>query len=250
MIHLSDKGVYLPPSPIRKLVPFAEAAKARGIKVYHLNIGQPDIETPREAIEAVRHIDDKVFEYTHSAGIESLRRKMVKYYASVGIEGLTHEDLLMTVGGSEAIFMAMTVCMNPGDEVLVPEPYYANYNGFAMEAGVNIKPIFSTIDNDFALPPMKEFERHITPRTRAILICNPNNPTGYLYSRAELELLRDIVKRHNLFLMCDEVYREFCYDGHKHLSVMNLDGIEENVVMIDSMSKRYSMCGIRLRARI
>ncbi len=250
MIHLSDKGVYLPPSPIRKLVPFAEAAKARGIKVYHLNIGQPDIETPREAIEAVRHIDDKVFEYTHSAGIESLRRKMVKYYASVGIEGLTHEDLLMTVGGSEAIFMAMTVCMNPGDEVLVPEPYYANYNGFAMEAGVNIKPIFSTIDNDFALPPMKEFERHITPRTRAILICNPNNPTGYLYSRAELELLRDIVKRHNLFLMCDEVYREFCYDGHKHLSVMNLDGIEENVVMIDSMSKRYSMCGIRLGALV
>ena len=249
MPNLSEKGIYLPPSPIRKLVPYAEEAKRRGIKVHHLNIGQPDIPTPAVAVEAVRAIHDKVFEYSHSAGIESYRRKLAGYYNDIGIE-LTYEDLLITVGGSEAIFMAMTVCMNPGDEVLVPEPYYANYNGFAMEAGVNIKPIFSTIDNDFALPPMKEFERHITPRTRAILICNPNNPTGYLYSRAELELLRDIVKRHNLFLMCDEVYREFCYDGHKHLSVMNLDGIEENVVMIDSMSKRYSMCGIRLGALV
>ena len=242
---LSEKGIYLPASPIRKLVPYAEEAKRRGIKVHHLNIGQPDIHTPEVAVEAVRAIHDKVFEYSHSAGIESYRRKLAGYYSSVGID-LTYEDLLITVGGSEAIFMALTVCMNPGDEVLVPEPFYANYNGFAMEAGVNIKPIFSTIENDFALPPMEEFERHITPRTKAILICNPNNPTGYLYSQEELNQLRDIVKRYDLFLLSDEVYREYCYDGHKHISVMNLEGIEDNVIMIDSVSKRYSMCGVRL----
>ena len=242
---LSEKGIYLPASPIRKLVPYAEEAKRRGIKVHHLNIGQPDIHTPEVAVEAVRAIHDKVFEYSHSAGIESYRRKLAGYYSSVGID-LTYEDLLITVGGSEAIFMALTVCMNPGDEVLVPEPFYANYNGFAMEAGVNIKPIFSTIENDFALPPMEEFERHITPRTKAILICNPNNPTGYLYSQEELDQLRDIVRRYDLFLLSDEVYREYCYDGHKHISVMNLEGIEDNVVMIDSVSKRYSMCGVRL----
>ncbi len=245
MPNLSEKGIYLPPSPIRKLVPYAEEAKRRGIKVHHLNIGQPDIPTPAVAVEAVRAIHDKVFEYSHSAGIESYRRKLAGYYNDIGIE-LTYEDLLITVGGSEAIFMAMTVCMNPGDEVLVPEPFYANYNGFAMEAGVNIKPIFSTIENDFALPPMEEFERHITPRTKAILICNPNNPTGYLYSQKELNQLRDIVKQYDLFLLSDEVYREYCYDGHKHISVMNLEGIEDNVVMIDSVSKRYSMCGVRL----
>lgn len=244
MPHLSEKGVYLPPSPIRKLVPYAEEAKRKGIKVYHLNIGQPDIATPVEAIEAVKNIKDTVFEYSHSAGVESYRRKLVDYYKSVGIE-LTHEDLLATVGGSEAIFMALTVCLNPGDEVLVPEPFYANYNGFAMEAGVNIKPIFSTIENDFALPPIEEFEKHITPRTKAILICNPNNPTGYLYSMEELNLLRDIVIKHDLYLLSDEVYREFCYDD-KHISVMNLEGIDNNVVMIDSVSKRYSMCGVRL----
>ena len=247
MPNLSEKGIYLPPSPIRKLVPYAEEAKRRGIKVHHLNIGQPDIPTPAVAVEAVRAIHDKVFEYSHSAGIESYRRKLAGYYNDIGIE-LTYEDLLITVGGSEAIFMAMTVCMNPGDEVLVPEPFYANYNGFAMEAGVNIKPIFSTIENDFALPPMEEFERHITPRTKAILICNPNNPTGYLYSQKELNQLRDIVKQYDLFLLSDEVYREYCYDGHKHISVMNLEGIEDNVVMIDSVSKRYSMCGVRLGA--
>ena len=245
MPNLSEKGIYLPPSPIRKLVPYAEEAKCRGIKVHHLNIGQPDIPTPAVAVEAVRAVHDRVFEYSHSAGIESYRRKLAGYYTGIGID-ITYEDLLVTVGGSEAIFMAMTVCMNPGDEVLVPEPFYANYNGFAMEAGVNIKPIFSTIENDFALPPMEEFERHITPRTKAILICNPNNPTGYLYSREELNQLRDIVKRYDLFLLSDEVYREFCYDGHKHISVMNLEGIEDNVVMIDSVSKRYSMCGVRL----
>lgn len=245
MPNLSEKGIYLPASPIRKLVPYAEEAKRRGIKVHHLNIGQPDIHTPEVAVEAVRAVHDKVFEYSHSAGIESYRRKLAGYYSSVNID-LTYEDLLITVGGSEAIFMAMTVCMNPGDEVLVPEPFYANYNGFAMEAGVNIKPIFSTIENDFALPPMEEFERHITPRTKAILICNPNNPTGYLYSQEELNQLRDIVKRYDLFLLSDEVYREYCYDGHKHISVMNLEGIEDNVVMIDSVSKRYSMCGVRL----
>ncbi len=215
----------------------------------HLNIGQPDIPSPPNAVEAVRHITDTIFEYSHSAGSESYRRGLAEYYHSVGIE-VTHKEILTTTGGSEAIFMAMTVCMNPGDEVLVPEPFYANYNGFAMEAGVNIKPIFSTIDNDFALPPIAEFEKHITPRTKAVLICNPNNPTGYLYSRGELKRLCDIVKRHDLFLLSDEVYREYCYDGAEHISAMNLPGIEQNVVMIDSVSKRYSMCGVRLGALV
>ncbi|WP_297447675.1 pyridoxal phosphate-dependent aminotransferase [uncultured Alistipes sp.] len=245
MPNLSDKGIYLPPSPIRKLVPYAEAAKRRGVKVYHLNIGQPDIRTPQAAVEAVRNVHDEVFEYGHSAGNESYRRKLVEYYRSVDID-VSADDMVITVGGSEAIFMAMTICLNPGDEVIVPEPFYANYNGFAMEAGVNIKPISSTIDNDFALPPMEEFERLITPRTKAVLICNPNNPTGYVYSEEEYRQLRDIVLRHDLFLMADEVYREFCYDGTRCLSVMNLEGMERNVVMIDSVSKRYSMCGVRL----
>ena len=245
MPNLSDKAIYLPPSPIRKLVPYAEAAKRRGVKVYHLNIGQPDIRTPRTAVEAVRNVRDEVFEYGHSAGNESYRKKLVEYYRSADID-VTADDMVITVGGSEAIFMAMTICLNPGDEVIVPEPFYANYNGFAMEAGVNIKPISSTIDNDFALPPMEEFERLITPRTKAVLICNPNNPTGYVYSEEEYRQLRDIVLRHDLFLMADEVYREFCYDGTRCLSVMNLEGMERNVVMIDSVSKRYSMCGVRL----
>ena len=245
MPNLSDKGIYLPPSPIRKLVPFAEAAKRRGIKVYHLNIGQPDIRTPQVAVDAVKNIHDQVFEYGHSAGNESYRRKLADYYRGVGID-VTTDDMVITVGGSEAIFMAMTICLNPGDEVLVPEPFYANYNGFAMEAGVNIKPISSTIANDFALPPMEEFERLITTRTKAILICNPNNPTGYVYSEQEYEQLKNIVLKHDLYLMADEVYREFCYDGTKCISVMNLKGVEQNVVMIDSVSKRYSMCGVRL----
>lgn len=247
MLTLSERGVHMPPSPIRKLVPYAEAAKRRGIKVYHLNIGQPDIESPVVAIDAVKAVKEHmVVEYSHSAGMESYRRKLAeKYYNPLGID-VTYEDIITTVGGSEAIYIAMTVCMNPGEEILIPEPFYANYNGFAAESGINIKPIFSTIDNDFALPPIEEFERHITPSTKAIFICNPNNPTGYLYSKRELEQLRDIVKKHDLYLFSDEVYREYCYGGEKHHSVMKLEGIEQNTVMIDSVSKRYSMCGVRL----
>ena len=245
MPRLSDKGLSLPPSPIRKLVPYAEEAARHGVKVYHLNIGQPDIPTPQVAIDAGKNIHDKIFAYGHSAGLETYRRKLVGYYQSVGIE-LGYENLLITDGGSEAIFMAMSVCLSEGDEVLIPEPFYANYNGFAVEAGIKVKTIPASIDNDFALPPIEEFDRHITPRTKAILICNPNNPTGYLYSQQELEQLRDIVLKHDLFLICDEVYREFCYDGAKHFSAMNLAGLEQNVIMIDSVSKRYSMCGVRL----
>ena len=245
MPRLSDKGLSLPPSPIRKLVPYAEEAARHGVKVYHLNIGQPDIPTPQVAIDAVKNIHDQIFAYGHSAGLETYRRKLVGYYQSVGIE-LGYENLLITDGGSEAIFMAMSVCLSEGDEVLIPEPFYANYNGFAVEAGIKVKTIPASIDNDFALPPIEEFDRHITPRTKAILICNPNNPTGYLYSQQELEQLRDIVLKHDLFLICDEVYREFCYDGAKHFSAMNLAGLEQNVIMIDSVSKRYSMCGVRL----
>ena len=247
MLTLSERGIHMPPSPIRKLVPYAEAAKRRGIKVYHLNIGQPDIESPVVAIDAVKAVQEHmVVEYSHSAGMESFRRKLAeKYYNPLGID-ITYEDIIATVGGSEAIYIAMTVCMNPGEEILIPEPFYANYNGFAAEAGINIKPIFSTIDNDFALPPIEEFERHITPSTKAIFICNPNNPTGYLYSKRELEQLRDIVKKHDLYLLADEVYREYCYGGEKHHSVMKLEGIEQNTIMIDSVSKRYSMCGVRL----
>ena len=245
MPRLSDKGLSLPPSPIRKLVPYAEEAARHGVKVYHLNIGQPDIPTPQVANDAVKNIHDKIFAYGHSAGLETYRRKLVGYYQSVGIE-LGYENLLITDGGSEAIFMAMSVCLSEGDEVLIPEPFYANYNGFAVEAGIKVKTIPASIDNDFALPPIEEFDRHITPRTKAILICNPNNPTGYLYSQQELEQLRDIVLKHDLFLICDEVYREFCYDGAKHFSAMNLTGLEQNVIMIDSVSKRYSMCGVRL----
>ncbi len=245
MPQLSDKGQHLPASPIRKLVRYAEQAQQKGLRVLRLNIGQPDIPTPKEAIEAVRNINDTIFEYGHSAGIESFRNKLVEYYSRARIK-VSADEMVVTVGGSEAIFMAMTVCLNPGDEILVPEPFYANYTGFAIEAGVNIKPIFSSIENDFAMPSMAEFEKHISPRTKAIFICNPNNPTGYVYSMLELEQLRNIVRKYDLYLFCDEVYREFCYDGVKHISVMNLKGIEKNVVMIDSMSKRYSMCGIRL----
>lgn len=249
MPRISDKGFRMPASPIRKLVPYADAAKKRGTKVYHLNIGQPDIETPEIARQAVRNINDKIFEYGPSAGLESYRRKLTKYYSGVGID-ISHDDILVTEGGSEALFMAMSVCLDPGEEILSPEPFYANYNAFAAQAGVVIKPIRSTIDNDFALPPIEDFERHITPKTKAVLICNPNNPTGYLYSREELETLAAIVKKHDLFLICDEVYREFCYGGEEHFSSLNLKGIEDNVVMADSVSKRYSMCGVRLGALI
>lgn len=246
---LSEKGRTVPPSPIRKLVPYAEAAKRRGVRIYHLNIGQPDIETPEAALEAVHNISTRIFEYGHSAGNEAYRRKMAEYYRRSGID-VSYENILATIGGSEALFFTFSVCMDEGDEVLVPEPFYANYNGFAVETGVKIVPIKSTIDNDFALPPMSEFEKHITERTKAILICNPNNPTGYLYSEDELKQLRDIVLRHDLYLISDEVYREFCYDGAKHFSVLNLEGVDRNVIVIDSVSKRYSMCGVRLGAMI
>lgn len=242
---ISLKGKMMPASPIRKLVPFSEEAKKRGIKVYHLNIGQPDIETPENVMNKIRNIDLKVLEYSHSAGMISYRKKLVEYYRKVGIE-VTPEEMIVTTGGSEAILFAMNTCLDPGNEMIIPEPFYANYNGFSITSGIVIKPIDSVIENGFALPPIKAFEDAITPRTKAIMICNPNNPTGYLYSKEELESLREIVLKHDLFLFSDEVYREFTYDGRQHYSVMNLDGIEENVILLDSISKRYSACGARI----
>ncbi len=235
----------MPASPIRKLVPFSEEAKKRGTKVFHLNIGQPDIETPENIMNKIRNIDLKVLEYSHSAGMISYRKKLVEYYRKVGIE-VTPEEMIVTTGGSEAILFAMNSCLDPGDEMIIPEPFYANYNGFSMTSGVVIKPIDSVIENGFALPPIKAFEDAITSRTKAIMICNPNNPTGYLYSKEELESLREIVLKHDLFLFSDEVYREFTYDGRQHYSVMNLEGIEDNVILLDSISKRYSACGARI----
>lgn len=249
MPKISAKGASMPASPIRKLVPYSDAAKSRGIKVYHLNIGQPDIETPVKAREAVRNADLPVLAYSHSAGILSYRKKLVEYYKSVGIE-LTPDEIIVTCGGSEGILFAFGSCLDPGDEVIIPEPFYANYNGFAVSSGVTVKPIFSTIENGFALPAIEEFERVITPKTKAIMICNPNNPTGYLYSEEELVELSRIVEEHDLFLFADEVYREFVYDGAKHFSVMNLKNIEQNVVLLDSVSKRYSACGVRIGAFI
>src|SRR5436190_3512074 len=248
MLNISQRGKQMPPSPIRKLVPFAEAAKKKGIKVYHLNIGQPDIETPPVILDAVRNADIKVLEYSHSAGNESYRRKLVQYYKKVGID-ITHEQILVTTGGSEAIMFGLLTCLNPGDEVIIPEPFYANYNGFACAAGVNVVPITSYIETGFALPPIDEFEKVITNRTKAILICSPNNPTGYLYSRDEMEALKNICIKHKLYLFSDEAYREFCYEG-KHISAMHLKDMEENVVMLDTISKRYSACGARLGALI
>lgn len=239
----------MPPSPIRKLVPYAEAARARGVKVIHLNIGQPDIETPEVALDAIRNLDRKVIEYSHSAGFESYRKGLAEYYSKHSIH-VTHEQIIVTNGGSEALLFGMMACFEPGDEIIIPEPYYANYNSFAIAAGVKVVPVRSTIHDGFALPPIDAFEALITPRTKGILICNPGNPTGYLYSRKELETLRDIVKAHDLFLFADEVYREFCYDGAEHISTMTLEGIEQNVVLIDSVSKRYSMCGARVGAFI
>ncbi len=237
----------MPASPIRKLVPFAEAAKKRGVNVLHLNIGQPDIHTPQVALDAIRTMDLKVIEYSHSAGIESYRKGLASYYNAHGV-AVTYEDIIITTGGSEALLFGMMACFDPGDELIVPEPFYANYNSFAMSAGITIVPVVSGIDTGFALPQIAEFEKLITPRTKGILICNPGNPTGYLYSRAELESLRDIVKKHDLYLFSDEVYREFCYDGAEHISAMTLAGIENNVVIVDSVSKRYSMCGARIGA--
>lgn len=236
----------MPPSPIRKLVPYAEAAKKKGIKVYHLNIGQPDIETPPAILDAVRDADIRVLEYSHSAGNESYRRKLVQYYKSVGIE-LTKEQIIITTGGSEAILFGFLTCMNPGDEVIIPEPFYANYNGFAVAAGVKVVPITSNIENGFALPPISEFENVITDKTKAIIVCNPNNPTGYLYSRQEMEDLRTICLKHNLYLFSDEAYREFAYTG-EYVSALHLPGMDDNVVLMDTVSKRYSACGARLGA--
>jgi len=236
----------MPASPIRKLVPYAEAAKKRGTKVYHLNIGQPDIETPPQCLDAVRNSDFKVLEYSHSAGNESYRKKLVQYYKKVGID-VTHDEIIITTGGSEAILFGFMACMDAGDEVIIPEPFYANYNGFAVEADVIVKPIGSTIETGFALPPIEDFEKAITPKTKAIVICNPNNPTGYLYSAEEMEVLKQLIKKHSLYLFADEAYREFCYEG-THTSAMHLTGVDDHVVLMDTISKRYSACGGRIGA--
>jgi aspartate aminotransferase len=249
MPTISEKGKTMPASPIRKLVPFSETAKKKGRKVYHLNIGQPDIPTPEVALNAIRNIDLKVIEYSHSAGNESYRRKLALFYQKIGIN-IDHTELLVTTGGSEAIVFSLMACINPGEEVITPEPFYANYNGFATTAGIKIVPVTSYINDDFALPPIREIEKKITSKTKGIIICNPNNPTGYLYSKEELIHLREIVQEHDLFLFSDEAYREFCYDGASHFSAMNLPGIENNVIMLDSVSKRYSECGVRIGALI
>jgi len=248
MLTISQRGQQMPPSPIRKLVPYAEAAKKRGVKVYHLNIGQPDIETPAPILDAVRHFDFKVLEYSHSAGNESYRKKLVSYYRKAAID-INSSEIIVTTGGSEAILFGFMSCLDPGDEVIIPEPFYANYNGFAVAAGVKVKPITSYIENGFALPAMEEFEKAITARTKAILICNPNNPTGYLYSKSEMETLKQIILKHNLFLFSDEAYREFCYQG-EHCSAMHLKGVENQVILMDTISKRYSACGGRIGALI
>lgn len=247
MPQISNKGLAMPSSPIRKLVPFADKAKAKGIKVYHLNIGQPDIQTPQVALDALKHCDEKVIAYTHSAGNVSLRKKMAKYYQNIGID-VNENEIMVTTGGSEAITIAFLSTLNPGDEIIIPEPFYANYNAFAVMCGVTVKTVTSVIENNFALPPIHEIEKVITPRTKGIVIVNPNNPTGYLYSQEELEQLATIVKKHDLYLYADEVYREFCYDGLKHFSTMQLKGIEQNVILFDSVSKRYSECGLRVGA--
>lgn len=247
MPHISQRGVHMPPSPIRKLVPYAEAAKKRGLKVYHLNIGQPDIETPPAILDAVKHADMKVLEYSHSAGFESYRKKLVEYYKRNDIQ-VNHDQVIVTTGGSEAILFAIMSCLDPGDEIIIPEPFYANYNGFSTASGVEIVPIHSGIEDGFALPSIDAFEKAITPRTKAIMICNPNNPTGYLYSREELEILKKICLEHDLFLLSDEAYREFCYDGRRHISALSLEGLEQHAILLDTISKRYSACGARIGA--
>jgi len=249
MPSISSKAVAMPASPIRKLVPFAEAAKKQGRKVYHLNIGQPDIETPEVVRTKMKELDLKVVEYSNSDGIAAYRQGLTKYYATKSIE-LTPDQIMVTTGGSEALVFAFMTCFNPGDEVIIPEPFYANYNGFAVMAGVKVVPVMSSIDTGFALPAIEAFEQLITERTKGILICNPGNPTGYLYSEHELQQLRDIAVKHNLYLMADEVYREFAYDGATPHSIMNLAGLDEHAIMIDSVSKRYSMCGARIGALI
>ncbi len=239
------RGQQMPESPIRKLVPLADKAKARGVKVYHLNIGQPDLKTPEVALQAVRNLDRAVLEYSPSNGFKSLRQKMALYYQRFNIE-VGHAEIIVTSGGSEAMQFAFMSCLDPGDEIIVPEPAYANYTAFAIAAGAVIKPVVSCIEDGFALPPVESFEPLISPRTKGILICNPNNPTGYLYTRKEMNQIRDLVKKYDLYLFSDEVYREFCYTGAPYISAFHLDGIEENVILIDSVSKRYSECGIRI----
>lgn len=249
MPKISKRGQEAPASPIRKLVPFAERAKREGKRIYHLNIGQPDIETPEVALDAVRHLDRRIIEYSHSAGFESYRRKLSEYYKTHDIH-VTHEQIIVTNGGSEAIMFACLSCLDAGDEIIIPEPFYANYNGFAIATDVMVKPITAHIEDGFALPPIQEFRKLITDRTKAIVICNPNNPTGYLYSIEELKALRDIVIEHDLYLFVDEVYREFCYDGRKHVSILTLDGLDDHAVVVDSISKRYSACGARVGALV
>lgn len=248
MLTISNRGNAMPSSPIRKLVPFAEAAKKRGTKVYHLNIGQPDIETPKMVLDAVRNSDFKVLEYSHSAGNESYRKKLVDYYALVGIK-VNHQQIIITTGGSEAIQFGFMACLDAGDEVIIPEPFYANYNGFAVAAGVHVVPVTSAIENGFALPPIADLEAKITSKTKAIVICNPNNPTGYLYSRAEMEQLKELILKYNLYLFSDEAYREFCYEGEQ-VSAMHLTGVDEHVIIMDTISKRYSACGGRIGALV
>ena len=245
MPKISNKGKQMPESPIRKLVPYADIAKSKGNKVYHLNIGQPDIKTPEVAMNSIKNLDIKVLEYSHSAGFESYRIKLSNFYKNSGLP-IEVADIIITTGGSEALLFAMGSTMDYGDEIIIPEPFYANYNGFSTASGVKVVPVISTIETGFALPPIADFEKLITPRTKAILICNPGNPTGYLYSKEEIMQLADLVKKHDLFLIADEVYREFTYDGDVHYSVMNIPGLEENAIMIDSVSKRYSMCGARI----
>lgn len=249
MPKISNKGTQMPPSPIRKLVPFAEQAKKKGVKIYHLNIGQPDIETPETMMNAIKNTSIKVVEYSHSAGIESYRRKLTGYYKTYNI-ALDYTDIIVTTGGSEAIEIAMMSCLNEGDELIIPEPYYANYNGFTTQAHVKVVPVFSSIESGFALPPISEFEKVITSKTKGIMLCNPSNPTGYLYSKEELESLKELVVKYDLWLFADEVYREFCYDGKEYFSIMHLKGLEQNVVLLDSISKRYSACGARIGALI
>ncbi|MBR5835375.1 MAG: pyridoxal phosphate-dependent aminotransferase [Bacteroidales bacterium] len=249
MPKISQRGIDMPSSPIRKLTPLANEAKARGVKVYHLNIGQPDLPTPQKALDALKTVDRKVLEYSPSQGFLSLREKLQRYYRKFRIE-LSVNDIIVTSGGSEAVLFAFLACLNPGDEIIVPEPAYANYMAFAVSAGAVIKTVTSTIDTGFSLPPVEKFEELITERTKAILICNPNNPTGYLYSRAEMNQIRDLVMKYDLYLFSDEVYREFIYTGSPYISALNLDGIENNVVLVDSVSKRYSECGIRIGALV
>ena len=249
MPKISSRGELMPSSPIRKLVPYAEVAAKQGKKIYYLNIGQPDIETPEIALNKLKNNDLKTIEYSHTAGFESYRKKLSTYYGKAGIT-VSHTDIIVTTGGSEAILMGMITCMEPGDEIIIPEPFYANYNGFACTAGVKIIPITSKIEDGFALPSLNTLKDKISERTKAIMICNPNNPTGYLYSKKELLGLREITLENELFLFSDEVYREFCYDGKKHCSVMHMDGLDEHVVLFDSISKRYSACGARVGALV